>query len=52
VLWVALQYGIRASELRLQLQEFVAGFLSDQARIANFGTVIVPDFQGALTLFE
>jgi hypothetical protein len=49
---VALQYGIRASKLGLQSQEFVAGFLSDQARGANFGTVTVPDFQGALTVFE
>jgi hypothetical protein len=36
----------------LQSQEFVAGFLFDRRRAENLGTMLIPDFQGALTFFE
>src|SRR6266478_1482379 len=47
-----LQYRVSSSELRLQSQEFVARFPSNQARHRNLGTMLIPDFQGALALFK
>src|SRR6266850_245511 len=52
VLRMALQYRVSASEFRLQSQEFVACFLSNRTRLTNLGAILVPDFQGALRLFE
>jgi hypothetical protein len=49
---VALQHRVSPREIRLQSQEFVACFLSDQTTLTNLGTVLVPDFQGTLRLFE
>jgi len=51
-LGVPLQYRISSSVVRLQSQEFVARFLSNQTRLTNLGTMLVPDFQGALAVFE
>jgi hypothetical protein len=50
--YVALLYGVSASVLGLQSQEFVAGGLSGQTRLTNLGTNFVPDFQGALRFFK
>jgi hypothetical protein len=52
VVYVVPQYRVRSSKLRLQSKKFVACFLSDQTRPTNLGAMLVPDFQGALRLFE
>ena len=49
---VVLRHRISSSVLRLQSQEFVACFFSNQRRLANLGRLLVPDFQGALRFFE
>src|SRR5882762_8179479 len=49
---VPLQNRVSSSVLRLQSQEFVAHFLSKQTRLTNLRTILVPDFQGALAVFE
>jgi hypothetical protein len=47
---VVLQHCVSPSILRLQSQEFVACFSSDETKLTKLGAVLVPDFQGPLTL--
>ncbi len=50
-MYVALLYGVSASVLGLQSQEFVACCPS-VTRLTNVGTSFGPDFQSALRFFE
>lgn len=51
-MWVVLQHCVCSSILRLQSQQFVACFSSNKAKLTKLSSVLVPDFQSALTYFE
>jgi len=49
---VVLQNVRSSSKLGLQSQEFVACFSLDETKLTKLGALLVPDFQGPLTLSE